>query len=91
MASAKPLSGSSVYLWNDVWNGTLPKCIYPELFSFTMNKSLSLQKAKSLGPQFRRIFRHIPLSDDAFVQYEEFQNIISNLLSSDGKDRWEYI
>jgi hypothetical protein len=32
MASAKPLSGSLVYLWNDVWNGTLPKCIYPELF-----------------------------------------------------------
>jgi len=27
MASAKPLSGSSVYLWNDVWNGTLPKSI----------------------------------------------------------------
>jgi len=59
-------------------------------FSFAMNKSLSLQKVKSLGPQFHRIF-HIPLSDEAFVQYEEFQNIISNLPSSDGKDRWEYI
>ena len=83
--------GSSVYLWNDVWNMEHSQSSFILNFFLLLWIRVSLyRRLKSLGPQFHRIF-HIPLSDEAFVQYMEFQNIISNLPSSDGKDRWEYI
>jgi hypothetical protein len=90
MASSRPLSGSSVHLWEDMWDDILPKLNFPELFSFARNKSITLQKAVSLQAQLHRIF-HIPLSEEAFTQYVELQGILSNLPRTDDKDRWEYI
>lgn len=86
IASTYPMSGSSVYLWDDMWNGLIPKIAYPELYSFAKNKNITLQRAISLQPQLHRIF-HIPLYDEAFTQYVKLQSITSDLQASDENDK----
>jgi hypothetical protein len=82
-------SGSSTYLWDDMWNGLLPKLHFPELHSYARNKCLSVQKARSLT-HFHSIF-HIPLSDETFNQFTEFQNMLLSLPTSTENDVLTYI
>lgn len=49
-----------------------------------------MHKAIQMRAQFHRIF-HIPLSEEAFVQYVELLNLISEMPHSNDSDRWEYI
>ena len=89
MAMSNIFSGAATFLWDDMWNGLLPKLCFPELYSFTKNKSISLQKARSLS-HLHNIF-HLPLSEEAFAQYIELQNLLSNLPDSTEADSWSYI
>jgi hypothetical protein len=61
-----------------MWDEVLPKITFPELYSFVRNKSITLQKAKSLQDQLHSIF-HLPLSEEAFVQFLELQGLLLNL------------
>jgi hypothetical protein len=89
MACPSIKSGSSTYRWDDLWNGRIPKLHFPELYSFTRAKSITLQKARFL-PHLHTIF-HIPLSDEAFPQFLQLQNLLANLTSTDENDHWTYI
>jgi hypothetical protein len=89
MACSNPFSGSTTYLWDVLWNGIVPKLRFPELFSFARNKCTWLQKVR-MFPQLHRIF-HIPLSDEAFPQFVQLQNLLSNLPLSEENDQWAYI
>ena len=73
--------GKTCLLWDDLWNGGVPKLQFPELYSFTEKKSITIQEAKELS-QLHTIF-HLPLSEEAFAQYE---NLLDNLATTDSKD-----
>lgn len=62
---------------------------FPELYSVAKNKSIPLQKAKSLA-QLHNIF-HLSLSEEDFAQYTELQNLLSSLPVSTEADSWSYI
>jgi hypothetical protein len=89
MASPNVRSGSSTFLWDDLWNGFVPKFSFPELYSFARNKCMTLQKASRL-PHLHSIF-HIPLSDEAFSQFVQLQNLLSSMPASDEHDQWTCI
>lgn len=72
-----------------MWNGILPRFSFLELYSFTRNKCMSLQKARLLL-QLHRIF-HNPLADEAFTQLMQLQNLLTNLPMSEENDQWSYI
>ena len=81
--------GKTCLLWDDLWNGGVPKLQFPELYSFTKKKSITIQEAKELS-QLHTIF-HLPLSEEAFAQYENLLDNLNNLATTDSKDIWRYI
>lgn len=61
----------------------------PQLFSFARNKNVivsQVYQAENLHELF-----HLPLSEEAFQQYEQLQVILLSMHVSDDKDVWSYI
>jgi hypothetical protein len=38
--------GDTFFLWQDNWNSLVPMTAFPELFSFSTSRNITLQKAK---------------------------------------------
>jgi hypothetical protein len=81
--------GTSVLFWSDVWNGNLLQQKFPRLFSFAKNKNILVAQFlmnNQLETQF-----HLPLSEQAFLEYQELQEIISSIqVDNEAKDSWHY-
>jgi hypothetical protein len=62
---------------------------YPELFSFAIAQHISLNVAVSTTPP-QNLF-HLPLSTEAYSQFQELTNIFHNLHLSQDNDVWSYV
>jgi hypothetical protein len=88
MASVTIADGSSVLLWKDHWNRATPAMEYPELFSFAKNKDITFKMAVN-ADDFTQLFT-LPLSVEAHQQLIIFRDSVFTLMSTDGKDKWNY-
>jgi hypothetical protein len=75
--------------WSDVWNDLLHNR-FPRLYSFAKNKQISVAQFllnNSIQEQF-----HLPLSVQAFQEYQDLQQLIQGIqIQSEIKDKWTYI
>ena len=74
MASVLVFNGKTCLFWDDVWNDQVRRIQYPELHSFAKNKRTSMAQFllnNSLEAQF-----HLPLSEQAFEEYQRLQDYI---------------
>jgi hypothetical protein len=74
IASCKVGDVSTILFWSDVWNDHLLQQKFPRLYSLAKNKSISVVgflQNDSLEAQF-----HLPLSDQAFQEYLQLQQLI---------------
>jgi hypothetical protein len=90
IASCKVGDGSTVLFWLDLWNDNVMQTNYPRLFSFAKNKKISVAQFllnNSLEAQF-----HLPLSEQAFQEYQRLQDYIQTIqVQENAKDSWHYI
>lgn len=82
-------SGTSVWFWQDQWSDIVPMQVFPELYSFTKKKNLSLHKVYGM-PYLSNLF-HLPLSLEAYDQFCALQNMMDNLELNGWNDIWMYI
>jgi hypothetical protein len=80
-------TGSSIMLWTDSWSDVSLNLQFSHLYSFTVNESVSLHQAKSLE-HMSDLF-HLPLSNEAFAQFQVLQEVILNIPDSAEPDSWE--
>jgi hypothetical protein len=59
----------------------------PHLYSFTVDEAASILQARSLE-QLSYLF-HLPLSNEAYTQFQTLQDTILNLPVSSDSDSWE--
>ena len=80
----------SILFWEDTWNNRLLKQSFPRLYSFARSKNISVAKFlqnNDMQEQF-----HIPLSVEAFQEFQELQEIIQGIqVQENEKDCWQYI
>jgi hypothetical protein len=57
-------NGSSVLLWQDLWNGSVRSVQFPELFSYTTKTAISVGETLELDT-LSDIFQ-LPLSETAY-------------------------
>jgi hypothetical protein len=81
-------SGDSALFWFDSWHGLPLNLSFPELFSFALNKQISVKKVLDCG-DVTSLFQ-LPLSQTAFVQLMNVQQVVDNLVLSDDKDKWTF-
>jgi hypothetical protein len=67
--------------------GDTPLCDkFPELFSYSMNKNITLRQAK-MAPLIEDLF-HLPLSAPAYMQMLTLVTMLHNMELSDMPDKW---
>jgi hypothetical protein len=69
--------GSSVLMWQDLWNCKVRMMESLELYSFTIKSNISLSEANGMV-DFHEIFQ-LPLSQEAFQQYRDLITELENL------------
>lgn len=82
-------NAQSCYLWLDLWNNRVPQQAFPELFSFVKTKNTILIRAKQMD-SLLELF-HLPLSQQAFFQFEQLQLDLQQLEITDMPDSWTCI
>lgn len=80
--------GSSCLFWTDSWNNETLASSYPELSSFAKNKRITLAGVKS-HDNFQNLF-HLPLSIQAFEQFQELEGKLVELDLTQNRDEWWY-
>lgn len=61
--------GRTCLFWSDIWNDCIPQLAFPELFSFTNCKTISVVEVRNRDLQ--SLF-HLPLSKEAYDQFCNF-------------------
>jgi hypothetical protein len=83
-------NGSTVLFWSDIWNDHLLQHKFPTLYSYAKNKDISV--AQFLSQNNIADHFHLPMSVQAFQEYQQLQGTIQQLqISEENKDVWEYI
>jgi hypothetical protein len=78
-------NGTTVLFWQDIWNNCILQQTFPRLFSYAKNKSISVANFlmnNNIQDQF-----HIPLSIQAFQEYQQLQVLIQNLQVSESANQ----
>lgn len=81
--------GKTLQIWNDLWEGRIMAQTCPELMSFAVNKQVTLHQVWHT-PNLFDLF-NLPLSTEAFVQYQQLEQQLLQLNLSDAPDCWTYI
>jgi hypothetical protein len=89
IASVTHYGGSSCFLWLDHWHRPSLQQIFPELFSFARNPNISVQSAR-LAVLLQSLF-HLPLSVDAFDQYQALTSSVKTVRDTQDADIWTYV
>jgi hypothetical protein len=89
MAQINVNDGSTCFFWLDNWNNGALYLTYPELFSFAKSSHTSL-KSLVLSESLEEHF-HLPLSVEAFQQYQILLTIIQSLQLNQDADIWSYV
>jgi hypothetical protein len=89
MASVSVIDGASCMLWEDGWQGQPFRLALPELYSFTKKPKISIKDATAAS-SFTSLF-NLPLSVEAYGQFQLIQNLLQSLQLSGNPDTWKYI
>jgi hypothetical protein len=89
LASVSVANGATVLLWEDKWNGIIPAQLFPELFSFAKNSTVTFHSAIS-KPQFISNF-FLPLTTQANDQLQQLTSLINNRIDVGDSDIWSYV
>ena len=89
MDSIVASAGNTCLLWDDCWSGQPLRISFPELHSFAKQPSISLSKAVAV--QARHDLFNLPLSVEAFNQFQQFVQCLEDHDRSQRNDRWVYI
>jgi hypothetical protein len=84
-----PFRADTCFLWLDLWNNSVPRHDFPEIFSFAKNQNITLLKAKG-ALNVSDLF-NLPMSELAFNQLLELANRLHALPNEDDDDIWTYI
>jgi len=66
--------GKTCLLWSDVWDDSIPKLKFPELFSFAKSKTIIVAKVRDTE-SLQNLF-HLPLSEEAYPQFLQLQLLL---------------
>jgi hypothetical protein len=88
MATPTVGDGSSCLLWEDVWHGPALSSQYPELFSYVHSNQISVQLF--ILTEDKSDFFHLPLSVEAYDQYQLLLNDMESMHLSQNNDKWTY-
>jgi hypothetical protein len=69
--------GSTMLFWSNLWNGNILESKFPRLYSFARNKNISVAIFLS-NNMFEAQF-HLPLSEQAFQEFQSLQVLIEAL------------
>lgn len=89
LASVIVSDGSTCLFWKDIWNNNLMSSIFPELFSFARAHHISVQSFISTND--RSELFHLPLSTQAFDQFQQLDSFLDEFHLQDGNDLWTCI
>lgn len=78
--------GTTCLLWYDSWDGENWDQVRPQLFSFAKNKYISVSIAANTTI-LHDLF-HLPLSSEAFTQFQDFSYKLQSLTLQDSSDSW---
>jgi hypothetical protein len=81
-------NGSTTLLWEDDWNGQVLKNQYPHLASYASNLQISSRIALQ-NHNFLSMF-DLPLSNEAYDEYHELEQLLNLHLDDTGHDSWTY-
>jgi hypothetical protein len=89
LASCSTHEGNTIYFWGDTWNHGVLQWKFPQLYSFALNKNISLITFCS-----REVLDHFwtPPSPEASSQLQELQILLQQIQVNPSKsDKWSYI
>jgi hypothetical protein len=84
--------GKSAFFWSDLWLDTCLQQKFPHLLSFAKKATTTI--AKIVNTEFFEDLFHLPLSQQAFLELSEFENVCNQALHSIAKrdtDSWSSI
>lgn len=84
-----PENGKSIIFWDDMWAGQVLQMDFPELYSFTMNKHITLHDVMAME-DLAALFQ-LPLSVEAYAQFQTLQAQLQQSHLTDQPDKWNYI
>jgi hypothetical protein len=82
-------SGETILFWKDLWNGQLLQNQFPHLFSFSTNKGITLQSV--LNQETLQDIFQLPLSEEAFSEFCDLENLLMTVQLNKNGDQWSYI
>lgn len=88
LASCVPASGHTILFWEDIWKEQALKFNWPHLYSFCKSPSLSMQLVLNTS-DISSMF-HLPLSLEAFEQFQQMQDMINTYDINPQKDQWQF-
>jgi hypothetical protein len=88
MAIPEPHNGKTILFWQDQWDGQDLQSRWPELFSYCTNKNISLHSI--LTSQLLTQHFHMPVSEIAFLQFQQISDQLQNWVQIDEQDKWNY-
>ena len=86
LAHINILSGSSVLLWKDVWLSNSLQNIFPYLFSFAKDVSISVSQILDMEDALDHF--NLPLSQEAYDELLQFQVLMQDLPGVSDPDQW---
>lgn len=87
-ASPQIQNGKSSLFWHVKWADQSLVTTAPELFSFAINKLVTVQKAFN-AEDLSTLFQ-LPLSQTAYFQLQNIQQVADSCELSEGNDKWTY-
>jgi hypothetical protein len=86
LAECDFIQGNSIFLWKDRWAAHTLKETWPHLYSFCKDEDISISQA--LPAHDMTDLFHLPLSEEALLQFQLFQAMLLNLELAAGFDVW---
>lgn len=88
MAQVTIGNGVTASFWKDIWHGMALQNQWPHLFSFVRIEDISVQSF--LEAPDKLDFFHLPLSIEAYDQYQTLLVMLQTIQPSQQKDNWHY-
>jgi len=82
-------NGSTCFLWQDLWADQVLEQAFPKLHSFAKNELISFRQACQIQ-ELHDLF-HLPLSVEAFQQFQELLDYLDSLQLMEEDDLWRAI
>lgn len=89
LASPIVPDGKTIIFWHDLWEGRIRAHHCPELMSFALYKNITLHQVRQ-ADNFSELF-HLPLSIEAYEQFQIIEQQLDQLDLTDQEDHWQYI